>query len=398
MGRAGAWAAERALFLFGRFRSCCCRCSMSSPASCGAMRGGGRNAEPQTSAGGARWACCCFAMALLATVFRSAFTEPGGRCPPRWAALPACSARRRSQALAGAACPKRRRAGRSSASRWSASAAGAVLVGAGLRDRLGALADAARAGFAARAARCPARRSCHSQPARRREGARAPAPSPCRRDARASRPKSSIPTRPPSPAQLSVRQPRRRTCSTTTSCPASTCSPIRPPTRSAQDRQAGAGAQCAAARNRARRFQRQGRDHRGAHRPGRHDVRAGARARHQGQPRDRPGRRHRPQHVRDFGARLADSRPHRDGHRTAQCRPPDGRASRSWSPARPSPITRRMLPIILGKNIAGEPVIADLAADAAPAGRRHHRLGQVGRAQLHDPVAALPADARSSAA
>ena len=29
--------------------------------------------------------------------------------------------------------------------------------------------------------------------------------------------------------------------------------------------------------------------------------------------------------------------------------------------------------------------------DAAPAGRRHHRLGQVGRHQHHDPVAALPA-------
>ena len=31
--------------------------------------------------------------------------------------------------------------------------------------------------------------------------------------------------------------------------------------------------------------------------------------------------------------------------------------------------------------------------DAAPADRRHHRLGQVGRRQHHDPVAALPADA-----
>ena len=30
-------------------------------------------------------------------------------------------------------------------------------------------------------------------------------------------------------------------------------------------------------------------------------------------------------------------------------------------------------------------------AHAAPAGRRHHRLGQVGRRQRHDPVAALPA-------
>ena len=48
------------------------------------------------------------------------------------------------------------------------------------------------------------------------------------------------------------------------------------------------------------------------------------------------------------------------------------------------------LPLILGKNISGDPVIADLGADAASARRRHHRLGQVGRPQLHDPVAALP--------
>jgi S-DNA-T family DNA segregation ATPase FtsK/SpoIIIE len=49
-----------------------------------------------------------------------------------------------------------------------------------------------------------------------------------------------------------------------------------------------------------------------------------------------------------------------------------------------------MLPIILGKDIAGEPVVADLADHAAPAGGRHHRLGQVGRPQLHPAVAAVP--------
>ena len=37
------------------------------------------------------------------------------------------------------------------------------------------------------------------------------------------------------------------------------------------------------------------------------------------------------------------------------------------------------LALALGKDIAGNPVVADLAQDAAPAGRRHHRLGQVGR-------------------
>ena len=55
------------------------------------------------------------------------------------------------------------------------------------------------------------------------------------------------------------------------------------------------------------------------------------------------------------------------------------------------------LPLILGKNIAGDPVDRRPRADAASARRRHHRLGQVGRPQLHDPVAALPADGPSSA-
>ena len=49
------------------------------------------------------------------------------------------------------------------------------------------------------------------------------------------------------------------------------------------------------------------------------------------------------------------------------------------------------LPIALGKTIGGEPVIVDLDPHAASAGRRHHRLGQVGRDQHHDPLAPLPA-------
>ena len=55
------------------------------------------------------------------------------------------------------------------------------------------------------------------------------------------------------------------------------------------------------------------------------------------------------------------------------------------------------LPLCLGKTIGGESVIVDLAAHAASADRRHHRLRQVGRHQHHDPVAALPAAARISA-
>ena len=38
------------------------------------------------------------------------------------------------------------------------------------------------------------------------------------------------------------------------------------------------------------------------------------------------------------------------------------------------------LALALGKDIGGAPVCADLAKHAAPAGRRHHRLGQVGGA------------------
>jgi S-DNA-T family DNA segregation ATPase FtsK/SpoIIIE len=47
------------------------------------------------------------------------------------------------------------------------------------------------------------------------------------------------------------------------------------------------------------------------------------------------------------------------------------------------------LSLALGKDIGGQPVVVDLAEDAAPAGGRHHRLGQVGRRQRHDPVAAV---------
>ena len=57
--------------------------------------------------------------------------------------------------------------------------------------------------------------------------------------------------------------------------------------------------------------------------------------------------------------------------------------------------TDARLALALGKNIGGEPIIADLVAHAASAHRRHHRLGQVGRHQHHDPVAALPAVARA---
>ena len=60
--------------------------------------------------------------------------------------------------------------------------------------------------------------------------------------------------------------------------------------------------------------------------------------------------------------------------------------------------TKQKLALCLGKTIGGEPVIADLARMPHLLGRRHHRLGQVGGDQHHDPVAALPPEARPSAA
>ena len=47
------------------------------------------------------------------------------------------------------------------------------------------------------------------------------------------------------------------------------------------------------------------------------------------------------------------------------------------------------LTLALGKDIGGKPVVADLRAHAAPAGRRHHRLGQIGGGQRHGAVPAV---------
>ena len=50
---------------------------------------------------------------------------------------------------------------------------------------------------------------------------------------------------------------------------------------------------------------------------------------------------------------------------------------------------KSMLTMGLGKDIVGNPVVADLGEDAARAGGRHHRLRQVGRHQRDDPEPAL---------
>ena len=61
------------------------------------------------------------------------------------------------------------------------------------------------------------------------------------------------------------------------------------------------------------------------------------------------------------------------------------RSSARRSTTRPS----RMLTMGLGKDIVGNPVVADLAKMPHVPGGRHHRLGQVGRHQRDDPEPAL---------
>ena len=95
-----------------------------------------------------------------------------------------------------------------------------------------------------------------------------------------------------------------------------------------QDRRGGAGAERAPARDGARGFRRQGPDREGAAGPRRDALRAGAGARHQGEPRHRPRRRHRPLDERRLGARRHRAGPQRDRHRAAQ------RTARDGVPAR----------------------------------------------------------------
>ncbi len=159
-----------------------------------------------------------------------------------------------------------------------------------------------------------------------------------------------------------------------------------------QDLQRRARAERPHARRRARRFRRQGRDRQRPPRPGRDALRARARARHQVVARHRPRRRHRPLDVGDLGARRGRAGPQRHRHRAAEPAPRDGLSARA-------PRERGFREV---EAPAGDRARQDdrrRAGDrrprphAASAGRRHHRLGQVGRDQHHDPVAALSAEA-----
>ena len=174
---------------------------------------------------------------------------------------------------------------------------------------------------------------------------------------REDRPRRSSPTaRSRPPRQAEDRRRPRRTLSAARPRPADASTAL---ARRA-DRQGGAGAQCAPAGECPRRFPRPGLDRRGPPRPGRHHVRTGARARHQGQPRHRAGRRYRAQHVGHLGARRGDP-----GRNVIGIELPNPKremvslhelvASQSFADQ------AAQLPIILGKNIAGDSVVADLA-------------------------------------
>ncbi len=156
----------------------------------------------------------------------------------------------------------------------------------------------------------------------------------------------------------------------------------------------GAAGECARARRRAARFRRQGRDHQCPPRTRGHALRARARARHQVLARDRPCRRHRPLDERGRHPRRRRARPQRHRHRASQ------RSARNRDAARDDRVCRfpGSRPQARARARQEYRRRADhrrSLAHAASPHRRHHRLGQVGRHQHHDPVAALPAVARA---
>ena len=137
----------------------------------------------------------------------------------------------------------------------------------------------------------------------------------------------------------------------------------RPPAEQSRRRaHAGRAARAgAAAGERARRLRRQGRGQERSPRPGRHALRVRAGARRQVGARDRACRRHRALDGCGVGARRRRARPQRHRHRAAE------RAAREGQPAPAARVGgvpdlgRRRCPLVLGRDIAGAPVFADLA-------------------------------------
>jgi hypothetical protein len=131
----------------------------------------------------------------------------------------------------------------------------------------------------------------------------------------------------------------------------------------------------------------------GAARPGGHALRTRPGAGPQGVARHRPLRRHRPLDVRHRLPRLDRAGAQRDRRRIAERHPREGAAARD---AVLAGLWRRQLPAgaRAGQGHRRRAGGGQPRAHAASADRGHHRFGQVGRDQHHDPVAALPAAAR----
>ena len=154
-----------------------------------------------------------------------------------------------------------------------------------------------------------------------------------------------------------------------------------------------ARAECAAARGRARGFRRARRDHECEARTRRHPLRARAGARHEILARHQPRRRCGALDERGLGAHRRRLRAQRHRHRIAEPEARDrlsARAPRLFR-FRELEIPAAALPRQDDRRRAGD---RRARADAASPDRRHHGLGQIGRDQHHDPVAALPPEAR----
>ena len=155
-------------------------------------------------------------------------------------------------------------------------------------------------------------------------------------------------------------------------------------------RRGGAAPERPAAGERAGRVRDQRQDRPDPPRPGRHPLRAGPGRRREVRPGRGPVRRHRALDERGRLPRLGGAGPQRHRHRAAQPQ------ARDRLPARPAGLDRvredQPRPAHgAGRDHRRRPLHRRPRAHAAPADRRHHRLGQVGRRQRHDPVDPLPA-------
>ena len=130
--------------------------------------------------------------------------------------------------------------------------------------------------------------------------------------------------------------------------------------------------------------------------PGRHALRARARARHQIVARDRARRRYRALDERAVRARRGGVGTQRHRHRAAESDAREGLSARAAVLARlcRERVQAAALPRQDHRRRVGH---RRPRPHAASADRRHHRLGQVGRHQHHDPEPAFIACIRTSA-